>query len=146
MKQALVRLLEKSIRAGIEEEVIAPPVPTRIEVELTKDPGHGDYASNIAMVLAKQARKNPREIARILSERIEDREGLLEKVEIAGPGERITFFHVDEIEEVGNLGTQQLQGVRENARIRAAFRDDQELSGTAKVGQDRIALHPRANE
>ena len=91
MKQALVRLLEKSIRAGIEQKVLPPPVPTRIEVELTKDPGHGDYASNIAMVLAKQAKKNPREIAKILSERIEDRDGLLEKVEIAGPG-FLNFF------------------------------------------------------
>ena len=91
MKQALVRLLEKSIQAGIEQKVLPPPVPTRIEVELTKDPGHGDYASNIAMVLAKQAKKNPREIARILAEGIEDRDGLLEKVEIAGPG-FLNFF------------------------------------------------------
>ena len=91
MKQALVRLLEKSIRAGIDQKVLLPPVPTRIEVELTKDPGHGDYASNIAMVLAKQAKKNPREIARILAERIEDRDGLMEKVEIAGPG-FLNFF------------------------------------------------------
>ena len=91
MKQALVRLLEKSIRAGIDQKVLLLPVPTRIEVELTKDPGHGDYASNIAMVLAKQAKKNPREIARILAEGIEDRDGLLEKVEIAGPG-FLNFF------------------------------------------------------
>ena len=55
-------------------------------MELTRDPGHGDYASNIAMILASQAKKNPREIAKILLEGIEDRDGVLEKVEIAGPG------------------------------------------------------------
>jgi len=91
MKQALVRLLEKSIRTGIDEGVLPPSVPTRIEVELTKDPGHGDYASNVAMILAAQAKKNPREVAKILSERIEDRDGLLDRVEIAGPG-FLNFF------------------------------------------------------
>jgi len=53
---------------------------------LTKDPGHGDYASNVAMILASQVRKDPREIAGVLSQRIEDPEGFLEKIEIAGPG------------------------------------------------------------
>ncbi len=91
MKQALVRLLEKSIRTGIDQGVLPPSAPTRIEVELTKDPGHGDYASNVAMILAAQAKKNPREVAKILSERIEDRDGLLDRVEIAGPG-FLNFF------------------------------------------------------
>jgi arginyl-tRNA synthetase len=86
MKQVLVKLLEKSIQAGIAAQLLPPVAPSHIEVELTKDPGHGDYASNIAMILAAQARKNPREIAKILSEGIEDRGGALEKVEIAGPG------------------------------------------------------------
>ncbi|MDD5099379.1 MAG: arginine--tRNA ligase [Syntrophales bacterium] len=91
MKQALVQLLEKSIQTGIGQGVLPPPSPTHIEVELTKDPGHGDYASNVAMILAAQAKKNPREVAKILSERIEDRDGLLDRVEIAGPG-FLNFF------------------------------------------------------
>ncbi|OHE30327.1 MAG: arginine--tRNA ligase, partial [Syntrophus sp. RIFOXYC2_FULL_54_9] len=45
-----------------------------------------DYASNAAMVLARPARKNPRDIAGILLERIDDSGRILEKVEIAGPG------------------------------------------------------------
>jgi arginyl-tRNA synthetase len=91
MKQKLTGLLEKSIQAGIDARLLPPVAPSHIEVELTKDPGHGDYASNIAMVLASQVKKNPREIAKILSEGIEDCEGLLEKVEIAGPG-FLNFF------------------------------------------------------
>ncbi len=110
MKQALVRLLEKSIRAGIDQKVLLLPVPTRIEVELTKDPGHGDYASNIAMVLAKQAKKNPREIAKMLTERIEDREGLLDRVEIAGPG--FLNFFVRQAGFARLLGDVHLQGER----------------------------------
>ncbi len=91
MKQALVKLLEKSIQAGIDKGFLPPVAPSHIEVELTKDPGHGDYASNVAMILASQVRKNPREIAKILSAEIEDRDGVLEKVEIAGPG-FLNFF------------------------------------------------------
>jgi len=91
MKQVVVKLLEKSIQAGIDKGFLPPVAPPRIEVELTRDPGHGDYASNIAMILASQAKKNPREIAKILLEGISDRDGVLERVEIAGPG-FLNFF------------------------------------------------------
>ncbi|MEI7672055.1 MAG: arginine--tRNA ligase, partial [Deltaproteobacteria bacterium] len=91
MKQVLVKLLEKSIQAAIDKGFLPPVAPSRIEVELSRDPGHGDYASNVAMILASQAKKNPREIAKILSEGIDDREGVLAKVEIAGPG-FLNFF------------------------------------------------------
>ena len=86
MKRILVALLERAIRAGVEAGLLPATAPPSIEVELTKDPGHGDYASNVAMILASQVRKNPREIAEVLLQRIEDPEGFLEKIEIAGPG------------------------------------------------------------
>jgi len=91
MKQVLVKLLENSIQAAIDKGFLPPVAPSRIEVELSRDPDHGDYASNVAMILASQAKKNPREIAKILSEGIDDREGVLAKVEIAGPG-FLNFF------------------------------------------------------
>jgi arginyl-tRNA synthetase len=86
MKEILVALLEKSIQASVEEGLLSVATLPPVEVELTKDSSHGDYASNAAMILAAQARKNPREIAGILSERIDDSGRILEKVEIAGPG------------------------------------------------------------
>ena len=91
MKQALVALLERSIQSAIAAGLLSTAVTPRIEVEWTKDPSHGDYASNVAMILASQNRKNPREIAKILSERIDDYGLVLEKVEIAGPG-FLNFF------------------------------------------------------
>jgi arginyl-tRNA synthetase len=91
MKQALVALLERSIQSAIAAGLLSAAVPSRIEVEWTKDPCHGDYASNVAMILASQNRKNPREIAKNLLERIDDTELVLEKVEIAGPG-FLNFF------------------------------------------------------
>ena len=90
MKQVLVTLLERSIQSAIAAGLLSAAAP-RIEVEWTKDPSHGDYASNVAMILASQNRKNPREIAKIISEGIDDSVQVLEKVEIAGPG-FLNFF------------------------------------------------------
>jgi arginyl-tRNA synthetase len=91
MKHLLVAMLEKSVQAARDGGLLPLAVLPTIEVELTKDPGHGDYASNVAMILASQARQNPRQIAKLLSEGIANPGGILEKVEIAGPG-FLNFF------------------------------------------------------
>ena len=54
-------------------------------IERTRDPDHGDFASNIAMRLAKPARKSPRDIAAAIVEALPDSPSV-DKVEIAGPG------------------------------------------------------------
>ena len=54
-------------------------------VERTRDPSHGDFASNVAMRLAKPARKNPREIATQIVDALGDSDAV-DRVEIAGPG------------------------------------------------------------
>ncbi len=91
MKHLLIQLLEKSIQSAIHAGRLPEAALPRIEVELTRDPAHGDYASNAAMILAAVMKKNPREIAGILSEGIEDSNGVLAKVEVAGPG-FLNFF------------------------------------------------------
>ena len=65
---------------GLSAEVLA-----RVEVTPTKDAAHGDMASNAAMVAAKPAGKNPREIAVALAERLAAQAGVA-KAEPAGPG------------------------------------------------------------
>jgi len=59
-------------------------------VERTRDPTHGDFASNIAMQLAKAAKRKPRELAQTIVEAL-PRTDLVARVEIAGPG-FINFF------------------------------------------------------
>ena len=54
-------------------------------VERTRDPSHGDFASNIAMRLAKPAKKSPRDIAASIVEALGKADDI-ERVEIAGPG------------------------------------------------------------
>ncbi|MGQ9796611.1 arginine--tRNA ligase [Desulfosoma sp.] len=62
-----------------------------VELEIPKIPEHGDYATNAAMALTRVLRKNPRTIAHDLVERMEGREDLVVRTEIAGPG-FINFF------------------------------------------------------
>jgi arginyl-tRNA synthetase len=58
-----------------------------VNVEAIKDPKHGDYSSNVAMVNAKRLGMKPRELAQQIVDKLEDSSGLLSgKPEIAGPG------------------------------------------------------------
>ena len=54
-------------------------------VEPPRDPAHGDLASNVALVLARQARRQPREIAALVADRLAGN-AAVERVDIAGPG------------------------------------------------------------
>lgn len=56
------------------------------EIEMPKDKNHGDFATNMALKMSKQWKKNPREAAGILTNRMELSGGIVDKVEIAGPG------------------------------------------------------------
>ena len=57
-----------------------------IQLEVPRDSGFGDFASNLAMILARDLKRPPREIANVLIDHLEDPEGLIDKCEIAGPG------------------------------------------------------------
>jgi arginyl-tRNA synthetase len=79
------------MRAWVLEDITAlfPQLPSellgKIEVTPTRDAAHGDMATNAAMVVAKPAGKNPRDIAMSLAETLHARTGIA-KVEPAGPG------------------------------------------------------------
>jgi len=73
-------------------DIAIPP----IELETTRDPAHGDYATNIAMILSSRLKTNPRQIAKMICDQLEEDEEIIAKVEIAGPG-FINFFIRDEV-------------------------------------------------
>ena len=85
MKQAIERGLNLAVTVLINERVLMPEALERIHVERTRDRTHGDFASNIALIVAKQAQRNPREIAQLIVENFPDT-AEVEKLEIAGPG------------------------------------------------------------
>ncbi|MEB7658554.1 arginine--tRNA ligase [Mammaliicoccus vitulinus] len=85
--------LIEEIKASILKAELVDSVP-EIKIETPKDPTNGDYASNIAMVLTKLARKNPREIANQIVENLDTTKANVKKVEIAGPG--FINFYLDQ--------------------------------------------------
>ncbi|MGY8662970.1 arginine--tRNA ligase [Bradyrhizobium sp. UFLA05-109] len=58
---------------------------SRVVVEPPRDPSHGDMATNAAMVLAKEAKAKPRDLAEQIAERLRA-DALIAKVDVAGPG------------------------------------------------------------
>jgi arginyl-tRNA synthetase len=77
--------IQAVIAASFARGEISGEVPAVITLERPKNRDHGDYATSIALQLAKAAGKNPREIATILQAAIASIAGVV-KVDIAGPG------------------------------------------------------------
>ena len=81
--------LGAAVRAAVAAAVgageLAVPVPDTVTVERPKVREHGDYATSIALQLAKAAGRPPREVAEVLAARLRTAEGVA-SVEVAGPG------------------------------------------------------------
>jgi arginyl-tRNA synthetase len=73
------------LQAAVDDGDFAVEMPSEVRVERPKNREHGDWATNIAMQLAKKAGMNPRQFAEILSARLEKIDGV-SRVDIAGPG------------------------------------------------------------
>lgn len=86
LRSAIQTAIEAA-QAGGELQLGAVP---EIGLEVPKDTNHGDFASNIALVTAKLARKAPREVAQIIVSHLPSG-GFIREVEVAGPG-FINFF------------------------------------------------------
>ena len=90
MKAQIQQLLEQTVSSLKAAALIPVELEPRIQVDNTKDKAHGDLATNLAMLLAKPAGKNPRELAQLIIEHL-PASTLVAKAEIAGPG-FINFF------------------------------------------------------
>ncbi|GGO77210.1 arginine--tRNA ligase [Nocardioides deserti] len=75
------------LTALVEQGDLALPdgVPSEVTVERPRQKGHGDYATNVALQLAKKAGTNPRALGELLAERLRASDGI-GGVEVAGPG------------------------------------------------------------
>ena len=90
MKAQIQQLLEQTVSSLKAAALIPVELEPRIQVDNTKDKAHGDLATNLAMLLAKPAGKNPRELAQLIIDHL-PASALVAKAEIAGPG-FINFF------------------------------------------------------
>ncbi|MGL4206204.1 MAG: arginine--tRNA ligase [Aeromonadaceae bacterium] len=85
MKEHIQELLEQTVKTLIAAGQLPQEVEPRIQVDNTKDKAHGDLATNLAMLLTKQAGKPPRVLAELIIANLPASERVA-KVEIAGPG------------------------------------------------------------
>ena len=91
------------IRAALVDAARKLGAPETVEPQLDRprDPSHGEWATNLAMTLARPLRKRPAEIARSLVAGIDLARAGVERVEIAGPG--FINFHLSATTVAGGL-------------------------------------------
>ncbi|POP75967.1 arginine--tRNA ligase [Pseudomonas syringae] len=90
MKDTIRQLIQQALTRLVTEGVLPEGLTPAIQVENARDKTHGDFASNIAMMLAKPAGMKPRDLAEKLIAALPADEQV-SKVEIAGPG-FLNFF------------------------------------------------------
>jgi len=91
MRTKIADLLKRTMNRLFQEGVFLKSELPEYAIEIPREEKHGDFAANLALTLAGSLKKSPREIARIIADNLDDTEGLLDSVEVAGPG-FINFF------------------------------------------------------
>ena len=107
----LCQLFDTAIHSLKQKGVLAEDFIVPVQLTRTKDPTHGDFACNIALMGAKKVGKNPRELAQVILDAL-PKSGLIERAEVAGAGfinvflnKQIKFAVLDEIlQKKQNLG------------------------------------------
>jgi arginyl-tRNA synthetase len=87
----VVEQIKEGLREEIKAAVVKAGLATEEQIpdvilELPKEKAHGDYATNMAMQLARLAKKAPRTIAEEMVKNIDQSKASIERIEIAGPG------------------------------------------------------------
>jgi arginyl-tRNA synthetase len=86
IRSKLKKVLDDCFDQGAAEGLWTTNAAGKFTVELPKHEGQGDFSTNFALVLAGIEKKNPRELAHTISEKLSKQTDLIDRVEIAGPG------------------------------------------------------------
>ena len=121
MKDQLQDLIKKCIQDLISKGILIE-MPPNVRLDHTKDNSHGDYATNIALMLSKQAKMKPVDLAKIIVDQLEE-SSFINKIEIAGPG-FINFFISDE----------------SSSSVVSEIIDQGPLYGSSEIGQGKKVL------
>ena len=102
-----IEILESALKAAISRAIsqgeLSGTTPESITLERPKNREHGDYATSIALQLAKAAGKNPREVAQIILDQLKGADSI-SALEIAGPGFiNITLHRASQAELVATI-------------------------------------------
>lgn len=85
MKDRLRQQIGDALQACFENDTLHSGIVPEVQIEIPGNPEHGDFASNVAMTMARAEKKSPRQIAEALVAALRDCD-FLSKVEVAGPG------------------------------------------------------------
>lgn len=103
MRETIEKLLLEALEALVASGALsASAVPDQVTVERARDRSHGDFASNAALIMARAAKRSPRDLAEQLVAAIPGHDALA-KVEIAGPG--FINFHLSDAARFGLITT-----------------------------------------
>jgi arginyl-tRNA synthetase len=86
MRQKVRALIDETLTALKSAGTLKLEQVPAYTVEAPKNPAHGDWSVNVAMMLTKPEGKPPRDIATAITQGLVDREGIVTKLEVAGPG------------------------------------------------------------
>ena len=83
--EELSKTIKESLESLISSQKLQVSAIPEIKIERPKSKDHGDFSSNIALMVAKPAGKNPRDVAQLIVDDLSKNPGI-KKIEIAGPG------------------------------------------------------------
>lgn len=100
-----VEKVQQSIKDALQQAIMKAELVTEeqipaIQLEAPRDKANGDYATNIAMQLTKLAKKNPRQVAEAIVEKLDMSRTMMEKIDIAGPGFMNITIRKDYLQDV----------------------------------------------
>lgn len=93
MKEQIRKIIIETINKLQQDDKIEHGLSYIVNVDPTKNPEHGDFATNIAMILAKNLRKNPMQLAQMITDQI-SKNDLFKNITVANPG-FINFYIAD---------------------------------------------------
>ncbi|MCF6289967.1 MAG: arginine--tRNA ligase [Desulfobacterales bacterium] len=95
IKAQVKELLDTCFARGVARGLWSEAASGSYSLELPRHEAHGDFSTNMAMVIAGRDRKNPRQVAEQLKTLLEEDSSLLDRLEVAGPG-FVNLFVKDE--------------------------------------------------
>lgn len=131
IRTRLKKIVDDCFRAGVRENQWSDAAADKYTVEVPKHENQGDFSTNIALVLAGIEKKNPRDIAALLVERLKQEQELIESVEMAGPG----FVNVSIKESVWQQLLKEIEGQQ-------ALFGRSEIGGNRRVMVEFVSANP----
>ena len=113
-KTQVLSLTWAAYEAAVAEGLLPEGVTVKPAVEIPKDTANGDYTTTFCLAAAKAMKRNPREVATILTEKMALEGSYFTSVEIAGPGFMNFFlapgFYGGVVEEILDAGKTNIPG------------------------------------